>query len=498
MASASIDSSPSYFGASPKSFGASPKRRQKASASIDSSPSYFGASPKSSVTNHCKFPSSAKEPSQSSYSKIAEDTKIKFHIPDQQVKGRSVKHFHGRRKRCVSTSEVYAVKRKKSDGYVLPTKFLLGGNVFDPLNLQGLEDGRLSAQVTPDSSPFATPAHHREVEVYIPANVHDPLNLNPLLEQEEEVTAPPGRLRSQSDGAATLPASTVAFSDSKKKVSPNSVKLLPSDDQKEGEKEFHRAGAARDEIVSPVVPQSNVINVSTNIRQKKKVFLYGNYNRYYGYRNPNQEQDPRLKVLKAEDFENKTVLDIGCNIGHITWCIARDFRPRQVTGIDIDQELIGIARKNAKYYAKDFNFKKIENLYGRTRRKEKIETDKVFPYNITFASSNYVLVSDDLLSLESPQYDTILCLSVTKWVHLNWGDEGVERLFKRAFKQLKPGGKLYLEPQDWRSYKSKKKLDPKITSNFESIRLRPYVFLLYMFKTYKHMFICFSFLFSLR
>ncbi|KAK2711216.1 hypothetical protein QYM36_012406, partial [Artemia franciscana] len=90
--------------------------------------------------------------------------------------------------------------------------------------------------------------------------------------------------------------------------------------------------------------------------------------------------------------------------------------------------------------------------------------------------SNYVLVSDDLLSLESPQYDTILCLSVTKWVHLNWGDEGVERLFKRAFKQLKPGGKLYLEPQDWRSYKSKKKLDPKITSNFESIRLRPYMF----------------------
>lgn len=51
-------------------------------------------------------------------------------------------------------------------------------------------------------------------------------------------------------------------------------------------------------------------------------------------------------------FENKDILDIGCNIGHITLCVARDFRAKTVTGIDIDPKLISIARKNVKHYVK--------------------------------------------------------------------------------------------------------------------------------------------------
>lgn len=49
--------------------------------------------------------------------------------------------------------------------------------------------------------------------------------------------------------------------------------------------------------------------------------------------------------------------------------------------------------------------------------------------------------------------DTILCLSVTKWVQLNWGDEGLERLFKRVHHLLRPGGIFVLEPQPWKSYR---------------------------------------------
>lgn len=51
-----------------------------------------------------------------------------------------------------------------------------------------------------------------------------------------------------------------------------------------------------------------------------------------------------------------------------------------------------------------------------------------------------------------------MCLSVTKWIQLNWGDEGVKKLFKRIFLSLLPGGKLLLEPQPWKSYKKKKNL----------------------------------------
>jgi len=43
-------------------------------------------------------------------------------------------------------------------------------------------------------------------------------------------------------------------------------------------------------------------------------------------------------------------LDIGCNIGHVTFSVARDFGAKSVVGLDIDRKLINIARKNIQYY----------------------------------------------------------------------------------------------------------------------------------------------------
>lgn len=83
-------------------------------------------------------------------------------------------------------------KRPRKDIIIPPTKFLLGGNISDPLNLNSLQDEALVSMsaVTPKSSPITTPP---KVEVIIPPNIYDPLHLlDPVdsVEYEKQLVSP--------------------------------------------------------------------------------------------------------------------------------------------------------------------------------------------------------------------------------------------------------------------------------------------------------------------
>lgn len=200
-------------------------------------------------------------------------------------------------------------------------------------------------------------------------------------------------------------------------------------------------------------------------KKPKNQFIYGNYNRYYNYRHPCQEDDIRLIAFRSHLhlFTGKIILDIGCNDGAVTTAIAQNFGAKFITGIDIDRNLINRAKKNLLTIQKSI-----------TVNNNKQSIEKLFPFNIQFDQCNYVLSDDVLVEMEVEKFDVILCLSVTKWIHLNFGDAGLKRAFKRMFKQLKFGGYLILEAQqNWKSYKRRKNLSIEIKNNFQNIKLYP-------------------------
>ncbi|CAL1677994.1 unnamed protein product [Lasius platythorax] len=471
-------------------------------------------------------------------------------------------------------------KRRKKEGVIIPpTKFLLGGNICDPLNLNSMQDeeiNRAMNAVTPKSSPLPTPKHKKEIiEVIIPPNICDPLNLtncNDNEEYEKQLISPTkknskrrnrkrkrassgsgkdeakimessetNKLRETEGNSAVVESSTERLSvegislEETQKKDAQDESFLKENKTESPQKDKNRLRLkgleeikdkrlrkidAKDKIVSPVIPQPGAWkprpqhrpsqdkkkkqqHAMPNFRPKDARYQYGNYNRYYGYRNPPHEVDPRLKVFaqRKELFLRKDILDIGCNIGHITLSVARDFGAKSVTGIDIDRTLINIARKNVKHYvncvqspasnedndkrdSSDVSFFPMSmpisygpvDIPGFTKNKQ----HKGFPYNVTFVQGNYVLEDDSLLCAEQPQFDTILCLSITKWIHLNFGDAGLKQTFKRMHAQLRPGGVLVLEPQGWASYIKKKNLTERIYKNYHNIEFRPQKFTQYL------------------
>jgi len=64
-------------------------------------------------------------------------------------------------------------------------------------------------------------------------------------------------------------------------------------------------------------------------------------------------------------------------------------------------------------------------------------------------------------------------LSISKWIHLNHGDEGILRFFRKMYNNLNHGGLLVFEPQDWKSYKKKSRITQKIKETYQQIKIFP-------------------------
>lgn len=399
------------------------------------------------------------------HSKQQQQTKV---TKRRNTSNSSFKHptFGKRRRRANSESDS-----------VLPTNFLLGGNIFDPLNLNSLLDEEVNRALnaeTPKSSPL--PAKSRDpVEILIPRDITDPLNLNSGIADSSFLVSPyksggrkrhrnrhhggggggggggistmqinlsdsgksevktgvstplPGMLAScsaldvskESDSfssvtgdshehsadnsasckeemtSVSMEDSTLSISGgpnqhtSRRKRRRNSGKMetpvthsTPIGKSGSGERSCGNTGAPR-YSQSFHTPRSGPKSGSggrqhqqtynqTKDQQKKK-FQYGNYNKYYGYRNPGASEDPRVRVLRPEWFEGKDVLDLGCNSGHLTLYIAKMLRPARILGLDIDSGLVHAARKNIRHYLSELQTQEARRA---TQEKKSTEQDE--------------------------------------------------------------------------------------------------------------------------
>ncbi len=387
---------------------------------------------------------------------------------------------------------VYGKRRRRANSEsesVLPTNFLLGGNIFDPLNLNSLLDEEVNRALnaeTPKSSPL--PAKNRDpVEILIPRDITDPLNLNcpsagdsillvsPLKSgggrrrhRNKHHGASAGRVSGEgivtqmdlpeSNGCSagqdegttttlltnshpgavenTLVPEHQPLSDSTLEAQCSNKPNLATNGSEEKEKTVNMSTAPSS--TNPTNPPSsrqrkrrragNRLENADSMRnwgqksgkhfqpshtpgtdsrsgaverpqqhpnhwrsqsnsnqlpqQTKKKFQYGNYNKYYGYRNPGLSEDPRIRVMDPEWFRGKEVLDLGCNTGHLTLSIAKNWRPARIVGFDIDAALIHAARQNIRHYLSEVHMQQArrsgENGEGnRGEGKERIEGDLV-------------------------------------------------------------------------------------------------------------------------
>ncbi|KAK9824349.1 hypothetical protein WJX72_009605 [[Myrmecia] bisecta] len=232
-------------------------------------------------------------------------------------------------------------------------------------------------------------------------------------------------------------------------------------------------------------------------KRQRQVYLHGNYHRYYGYRLGSAfEEDPRLQVLDKRWFQGRRCLDIGCNEGVVTLSVVQRFGCFSMLGVDIDEALVKKACRRLQTVRSEAASRQehlrrhypasaeAETLQGLGAQPSPAAQRKAAATAVRALGCTWFQCEDFVAAEHSAQsVDTVLCLSVTKWVHLNRGDEGLRSLFQKVRDVLTPGGFFVLEPQPWRSYKQamrKQGVSAAPHSQLDQLHFRPEAFMEYL------------------
>jgi len=166
---------------------------------------------------------------------------------------------------------------------------------------------------------------------------------------------------------------------------------------------------------------------------------FGNFMNYYSFNPPENRlkfvPESLISLLSPEDPSHSSpvcVLDIGCNAGDLTHQLHERLSSQLgqkvvMLGIDLDPKLVERADKFSIPHT--LEFKHLDILDGGvTQHLEKHLSD-------------YGRI----------QFDLICLFSVTMWVHLNHGDQGLVELVRKVVDMARF---VLVEPQPWKCYQT--------------------------------------------
>ncbi|SCV72440.1 BQ2448_3977 [Microbotryum intermedium] len=207
---------------------------------------------------------------------------------------------------------------------------------------------------------------------------------------------------------------------------------------------------------NPTSEPAKELSNTARDRLSHRLTPFGNYHQYYSHR-AQVTPDARLSLLPRSLFSDRRILDLGCNAGKLTLESLTHLGAKKAIGIDLDPILIEQARSAEVENRRQSPDKEGLNVEWRCQ---------------DFMASDYTFGKNEA--------DTILLLSITKWLHLNHGDAALRNLFKALYEALPSGadgdglgGVLVVEPQEKKNYQSAARKNKDLKPMFKTLEMWP-------------------------
>ncbi|XP_076245210.1 putative RNA methyltransferase CG11342 [Calliopsis andreniformis] len=165
---------------------------------------------------------------------------------------------------------------------------------------------------------------------------------------------------------------------------------------------------------------------------------HGNFMNYYQF-HPAEERVRQLPrgVWRSTHPDRKYVgLDVGCNAGDLTF-VLHEFLASALSPDQTEISLLGV----------DLDPILIERARERNPRPDRI----IFECLDFLADDCNQTLEQYLRPFDKSRFDVVFCFSVTMWIHLNHGDEGLLKFLRKA---CSIADMVVIEPQLWKCYRN--------------------------------------------